>query len=119
MAESIYFPDGTSTVLVHDKNDPTGLYAFLEIIENRLGRDAADFAREIINPAELEADVQAMEQELDGYESTLESYRDCLLSVQDALQELRGRMAIKDRKATRENIIQILNTQIGKIHNEL
>lgn len=103
MARTIYFPDGSCEVLLHED-----VAADLErILRERLGDEVADLLLEVRCPEEGQ----------DDYEFACDSYRRCL---QDALDELQAALSVLETpRSDRRKVARSLNQVINSINNEL
>lgn len=106
MARTIYFLDGTRELLLADDNERTELG---RIIQERLGKDAAELYEEIIGTN------IALEDELKSYESSCEDYHTQLADVHEALQnilKLTGKLNCEKVNQSIRSLIQSINNYL-------
>lgn len=81
MADTIYLPDGTTEVILGNPMD-----ALTRLVAERLGPDAERIIRKYT--VDLQAQREALGDEMRNYEGTMESQRDLLQDTLDDLQSL-------------------------------
>jgi len=85
MARTIYLDTGETVVLVPDPDE-----VFVRLVEERLGRDAAAYLREVMDSAVNEVTGVSHEVEADEYYDALQGVRDVVLRLERRLMSKEG-----------------------------